>query len=300
MDSLHQYIAFAAAARHGSFAQAAREQGVAPSTLAKAVARLEAALAVKLFHRTTRQVQLTADGERLFHRCERVLAEIEELHAEAAGTRLAPQGILRVDMPVTYGKRYVLPLLARLQDTCPRLALDVRMSDRNSDLVRDGIDLAVRIGDLVDSTLVARRIDQQDLVLCASPAYLAAHGQPRRLEDLAAHAAIVFRLPSSGRDRTWQFRQRGVPVELSPRARVRIGEAEGLLQAALLGLGLVQVPDYLVNDEIGRGELVELLSSCRPIPMPIHLVRPAGRMVPARVRAALDVLEALKQRRAGA
>jgi LysR family transcriptional regulator for bpeEF and oprC len=296
MHSLHQYLAFAGTARHGSFAAAARELGVAPSTLAKAVARLEATLAVKLFHRTTRQVSLTPDGERLFHRCERVLAEIDELQADAAGTRASPQGTLKLDLPVTYGKRFVLPLLAQLQRRHPALALDIRLSDQQSDLVRDATDLAVRIGALRDSTLVARRIDQQELVLCASPAYLRERGAPRRIEDLAGHAAIVFRLPTSGRDRPWQLRQRGQPVELAPRPQVRVGETEGLAEAALLGLGLVQVPDYLVQQELAQGRLVELLPSCRPEPMPIHIVHPAGRLVPARVRVAIEALEGLRRR----
>lgn len=300
MHSLHQYLAFAGTARHGSFAAAARELGTAPSTLAKAVARLEAALAVRLFHRTTRQVTLTPDGERLFHRCERVLAEIDELHSDAAGTRAAPQGTLKVDLPVTYGKRFVMPLLAQLQQRHPALSLDIRLSDKLSDIVRNATDLAVRIGTLRDSTLVARRIDHQELVLCASPAYLQARGTPRRIEQLSEHAAIVFRLPSTGRERPWQLRQRGQPVELSPRPAVCIGETDGLATAALLGCGLVQVPDYIVQDEIDGGRLVEVLPSCRPQPMPIHLVYPAGRLVPARVRAAIEALEPLRRRGARA
>lgn len=300
MHSLHQYLAFAGTARHGSFAAAARELGVAPSTLAKAVGRLEAALAVRLFHRTTRQMQLTPDGERLFRRCERVLAEIDDLQADAAGTRTAPQGTLKIDLPVTYGKRFVLPLLARLQSQHPSLTLDIRLSDRIGDLVRDASDLAVRIGELDDSTLVAKRIDQQELVLCASPEYLAARGRPRRIEELAGHAAIVFRRPNSGRDRPWQLIQRGQPVELTPRPALRITETEGLAEAALLGCGLVQLPDYAVERELAEGRLVELLPNCRPAPMPIQLVYPAGRLVPARVRAAIEALEALRKRRPAA
>lgn len=296
MHSLHQYLAFAGTARHGSFAAAARELGVAPSTLAKAVSRLEESLAVRLFHRTTRQVTLTADGERLFHRCERVLAEIDALQSDATGTRAAPQGTLKIDLPVTYGKRFVLPLLAALQQQHPGLVLDIRLSDRIGDLVRDATDLAVRIGPLADSTLVAKRIDLQELVLCASPAYLAAHGTPRRVEELSTHAAIVFRLPTSGRDRPWQLRQRGQPVELSPRPALRIGETEGLAEAALLGCGITQLPDYVVERELASGALVELLSSCRPVPMPISVVYPASRLVPARVRVASEALETLRKR----
>ncbi|HSV69602.1 MAG TPA: LysR substrate-binding domain-containing protein [Methylibium sp.] len=297
MQGLQQFIAFAATAKQGGFAAAAREQGVAPSTLAKAVARLEASLGVKLFHRTTRLVTLTPDGERLFQRCQRVLAEVEDLQAEAAGTRAAPSGTLRIDLPVYYGKRFVMPLLAELQHRHPALRIDVRLTDVQVDLVRDGIDLAVRIGRLQDSTLVARRVDQQGLLLCAAPGYLAAQGTPRRLEDLSRHAAIVFRLPTTGRDRPWQFRQRGVAVELQPAPRVRVNETEGLQEALRLGMGLCQVPDLLVADDLARGELQELLPSCRPEPMPISVVYPSGRLLPARVRAAIDALDALRQRR---
>jgi DNA-binding transcriptional LysR family regulator len=296
MQGLQQFIAFAQTAKHGGFAAAAREQGVAPSTLAKAVARLEDALAVKLFHRTTRQVTLTPDGERLFRRCQRVLAEIEDLQAEASGTRAQPAGTLRIDLPVFYGKWFVMPLLAALMRKHPDLQMDIRLTDVLDDLVRGGIDLAVRIGQLRDSTLVARRIDRQGLVLCGSPGYLEAHGVPRRIEDLADHAAIVFRLPTTGRDRPWQFRQRGVAVELTPRPQVRVNETEGLLEALRLGMGLCQVPDLLVMEELARGELQELLPSCRPEPMPISVVYPSGRLLPARVRVAIDALEALRQR----
>lgn len=236
---------------------------MAPSTLAKAVARLEQSLGVKLFHRTTRQVTLTPDGERLFQRCQRVLAEVEDLQAEASGTRAAPAGTLRIDMPVYYGRHFVMPLLQRLVQRYPSLRLDLRLTDTKVDLVRDGVDLAVRIGPMNDSTLVAKRVDQQGLLLCASPAYLESRGTPRRLEDLATHQAVVFRLPTSGRDRPWQFRQRGAPVELSPSPQVRVNETEGLLQAVKLGLGVCQIPDLLVEGELARGELVELLPSCR-------------------------------------
>jgi LysR family transcriptional regulator for bpeEF and oprC len=296
VQGLQQFLAFAETAKHGSFAAAARELGGAPSTAAKAVARLEASLGVKLFHRTTRQVSLTPDGERLFERCQRVLAEVEDLQAEAAGTRALPAGTLRIDLPIVYGKRFVLPLLADLVRRHPALQLDVRLQDAFVDLVRDGIDLAVRAGPLQDSTLVARRIDRQGMVLCASTKYLAKHGTPRRLEDLESHPAIVFRNPTSGRNRPWSFRQRGVPIEINPRSRVRVSDGEGIVEAIKLGLGLCQIPDYFVADELAKGQLVEVLPSCRPEPMQISVVYPSGRLLPARVRAAIEALETLRQR----
>jgi LysR family transcriptional regulator for bpeEF and oprC len=296
MHGLQQFLAFAETAKHGSFAAAARELGGAPSTLAKAVGRLESDLGVKLFHRTTRQVNLTADGERLFQRCQRVLAEVEDLRAEAAGARASPSGTLRVDLPIVYGKRIVLPLLADLVRRYSGLQLDVRLQDSYVDLVRDGIDFAVRIGALQDSTLVARRIDRQNLVLVTSPAYVAAHGLPRRIEELAGHAAVVFRQPTSGRSRPWRFRQRGTPVEVQPSARVRVNDGEGLIEAVKLGLGVTQVPDNMVAEELASGELVEVLASCRPEAEPISVVHPSGRLVPTRVRVAIEALESLRQR----
>lgn len=294
MHSLQQLAAFTDTARHGSFSAAARESGSAPSTLAKAVGRLEQSLGVKLFHRTTRQVSLTPDGERLFGRCQRLLGDLEDLQAEASGVRDAPSGTLRINAPIVLGRRVILPLLARLSQRYPALALDVHLEDRYSDIVKEGIDLAVRIGTLKDSTLVARRFGTQGMVLVASPAYLAERGTPRRLAQLASHEALLFRMPSTGRDRPWQFRQRGKAVELQPQSRVRLSDGEALVAAARMGLGIAQVPDHFVTDELARGELVEILPGARPAPLPVSIVYPGARLVPQRVRVAIEALEALR------
>nr|HET7860484.1 LysR family transcriptional regulator [Caldimonas sp.] len=296
MSGIEQYFAFAQTARRASFAAAARDLGTSPSTVAKSVARLEAALGVKLFHRTTRRVNLTADGERLFRRCERVLAEVEDLRAEAAGVRAAPSGTLRIDLPITYGRRVVMPLLAAVVQRHPELKLDVRLQDSYADIVRDGLDLAVRAGALNDSTLVARRIDWQQLIVIASPAYLAERGTPRRITDVPRHDVIVFRQPSSGRPRPWQLRQGGRAVELQPEPRAQVNDGEGMVAAAAMGLGLAQIPDYMASDELARGAVVEVLASLRPAAMPISVVMPSSRLLPPRVRVVVDALETLRQR----
>ncbi len=295
MAGMQQFMAFAETAKHGSFAAAARELGTGASTLAKAVARLEASLGVKLFHRTTRQVSLTPDGERLFQRCQRVLAEIDELHADAAGARAAPSGTLRLSVPIAYGKRVIVPLLAPLVQQHAALTIDLRLDDGYVDLVKEGFDLAVRVGPLQDSGLVAQRFDSQQLVLCASPAHLAVAGVPRSIEALKAHAAVAFRLPSTGRLRAWQLRSRGQALQWTPQARVQVNDGEGLVAAVLQGLGVAQVPDYMVEDELRDGRLVELLPGCRPVAMPISAVYPSGRLVPPRVRAVLALLKTLKR-----
>jgi DNA-binding transcriptional LysR family regulator len=294
MSGLQQFLAFAQTARRGSFAGAARDLGQAPSTLAKSVARLEAQLGVKLFHRTTRQVSLTPDGERLYRRCERVLAEVEDLQAEAAGTRAAPSGTIRIDAPITYGRRILMPLFATLLQQHPQLQLDLRLQDAYADLVREGLDLAIRIGALQDSRLVARRFDWQHLVCVASPAYLAARGTPRRIDELSGHDIIVFRMPSSGRVRPWQLREGRRVVELHPTHRVQVNDGDGMVAAARAGLGLTQIPDYMAADELAGGQLVQVLADKQPPPMPISAVLPSSRLVPPRVRLLLDALQGLR------
>lgn len=171
--------------------------------------------------------------------------------------------------------------------------MDVRLQDGYVDLVRDGIDLAIRVGALQDSSLVARRFASQTLLLVASPAYLAQQGDPASLRALAQHRAILFRMPSSGRDRPWQFVQRGHAVTMQPRSQMRLSDGEAMVQAALLGLGLAQLPHYMVSDELKDGRLVEVLPSLRPAAMPISAVYPSQRLLPPRVRVLLDALTAL-------
>lgn len=290
MNSLQQMLAFASAARHSSFAKAARELGQSPSTVAKSIARLELQLGVKLFHRTTRHVSLTPDGQGLYAQCERIIEEIEALQSLAAGASGSPSGVLRVDMPVTYGKRVVLPILAQLLDRYPHLTIDARLSDQYSDLIRDGLDAVVRIGPLADSRLVAKPIGAQQLVVCASPAYLERKGVPSTPYALEEHDCVMFRVPTSGRDRPWQFRIDSVNAEMHPRSRLRLGDGEALVEAACSGLGLVQVPDYMAADAIGAGHAVEVLEKYRPVPLPINIVYPASRLVPPRVRVLIDAL----------
>ena len=293
MNGLQQLIAFSRTARLGSFAAAARELGCAPSTLAKSVARLEDALGVKLFHRTTRQVSLTPDGEHLFRRCERVLAEVDELQAEADGSRGTVSGTLRLDAPITYGRRVLMPLLAQLLQAHPALDLDLRLRDSYADLAREGLDAAIRVGELCDSSLVARRFDWMHLVLVASPGYLAARGRPTHIDDLHAHAAIAFRQPTSGRERTWQLSGPQGLLELLPRGQVQVNDGEGMVAAAVAGLGVTQVPDNMVTGELQSGALVELFPECRPPAMPVSIVMPSTRLQPPRVRALVALLETL-------
>jgi LysR family transcriptional regulator, regulator for bpeEF and oprC len=291
MHGLQPLLAFAETAKRGSFAAAAREIGCTPSSLAKAVSRLEGQLGVRLFYRTTRQVTLSDDGRRLFQRCQTVLAELELLQEEAAGSRTDPAGTLRIDMPVTFGRVIMLPLLARLGQRHPRLSIDARFSDVYVDLVKEGIDVAIRTGPLRDSSLVARPIAMQELLLFAAPSYLAKAGTPTTMAELGRHTAVLFRVPSTGKDREWHFRQQGRSVTILPPSRLRVDDGDAIVGAVVLGMGIGQVPHYMVVDQLARGALVELLPAMRPSAMPIAAVMPSARMVPTRVRALLDIIE---------
>lgn len=157
----------------------------------------------------------------------------------------------------------------------------------------EAMPIAVRIGKLHDSSLAARRFASQDMVLCASPRYLEHEGSPGRVEDLASHSAIVFRNPSSGRIRPWELSVAGKPLALTPSSRLLFSDGEAMVAAALHGLGIAQVPDYMVSEALDRGALVEVLAACRPASLPIHAVMPANRMVPARVRVLLEALSSV-------
>ncbi len=290
MNNIHQVVAFATAARNGSFAKAARELSQTPSTVAKSIGRLESQLGVKLFYRTTRHVSLTPDGQRLFEQCQRILDEVELLKSFAAGARGEPTGTLRIDAPLTYGKRVIVPVLAKLLDRHPQLRIDARLSDRHADLIREGLDAVVRIGSLSDSGMVAKTIGQQHLVVGASPDYLARHGVPRSPYDLEQHQCVLFRQPTTGRDRPWNFRVDGVNTEVQPDSRLRLGDGEALIEAAMAGMGLVQAPDYMAAEALNSGRLVEVLREFRAPPLPINVVYPGSRLVPPRVRAFIDAL----------
>ena len=288
--SLRLLKAFAEAAKQRSFARAARTLGLSASAVTKSVQRLEQQARLRLFQRTTRRVTLTQEGEQFYARCIRVLEELDALALLAAGTAAAPTGVLRLDVPVTYGKKVILPLLARLARAHPRLRFEVRLSDQYADLVGAGVDAVVRIGAVGDTRLVARRIDRQQLALYGSPDYLARRGRPRRPSELDSHECILFQMPTSGRHRQWEFRAKGGVRALRAEPAHVINDGEGLVSAASAGLGLIQVPDIIAADAVAAGELEEVLASYRPPPMPISVMFAPHRHMPLRLRLFIDAL----------
>ena len=226
-SSVRLLQAFAEAARQRSFARAARELGLSPSAVAKSVLRLEQQLRLRLFQRTTRRVTLTQEGEEYYARCRRVLDELAELSLVAAEAVRAPAGTLRIDAPVTYGKKVIVPLAARLVARHPQLRLDLRLSDQFTDVIGSGVDAVVRVGAIADRRLVARRIGEQQLAVYGAPQYLKRRGTPRKPKDLRGHDCVVFQMPTSGRYRPWEFLVNRRPLVLHPAPRHVVNDGRG-------------------------------------------------------------------------
>jgi DNA-binding transcriptional LysR family regulator len=290
MTGLQSILAFSMAAKHSSFAQAARELGVTASSVAKSIGRLEQQLSVRLFHRTTRKVNLTPDGQLLFERCSRIVSDLEGLQSVAEEARNEVSGVLRISVPLTYGRQVVLPILETLLTKHPRLQLDVRFSDRRADLIREGLDAVVRVGVLEDSQLVARKFDKQHLVVCASPLYLKRMGTPRHPNELLQHHCLMYRQGTSGLNRPWEFRVQGKALSLSPTPRIVLDDGEALAQAAKSDLGLIQLPHYMATEALAAKQLVEVLTRFKPPAMPIAVVYPTHRHLPTRVRVFVESL----------
>lgn len=290
--TLNQFAAFVAVARHLNFAAASRELGLAPSSVAKAVSRLEQGMHVRLFHRTTRSVRLTSDGEALYERCVDVLSQVDALEQLTAAQSSEPVGILKVSAPEAYGRAVLLPIITSLLAIHPKLQADLRMTDDKIDIVREGLDAVIRFGPLPDSDLISRQYDAQPLRLCGSPTYLARQGHPVRIDDLQRHEVLAIRGCASGADRPLKFNDDGETITMRVTSRLRTSHAPSLVDAMLLGAGLAQVPSFMVDDAIESGRLVEVLASYRPAPLAVNLVTAGPRGLSPRTAALFDALRA--------
>ena len=244
IDSFQGVITFVVAARSSSFTQAAERLGVSKSAVGKAIARLEERLGTQLFHRTTRRISLTADGEAYFVACSTALEEIGTAESGLGPGGGEPSGRLRVDVPVAFGRRVVAPLLFEIANKYPALQLNLTFSDHLVDPFEEGIDLLVRFGELQDTSgLVARRLTRQRWAICASPDYLARFGTPKTLEELGQHRCIVGH--RRGQPLTWRVTEAGKTVRYAPTSTHQIGDGEVMILSAVAGAGLCQMPRSL-------------------------------------------------------
>lgn len=291
-DILAGIDVFVAAVETGSFAAAAERVGLTRSAVAKTIARLETRLAVRLFHRTTRRQSLTADGQAYYERCVRALEELRAGRATLESGQREAVGRLRVAAPLLFGRRCVAPVLARLTARHPRLEIDLALSDRLVDVAEDGYDLAIRNGDPgAGGGLMTRTLGLQRMTVCAAPAYLAAHGTPDSLDDLARHHAVTY--ARDGRVRAWHFpRSGGPPRVATPPSRLRMDDLDALADAAEAGHGLAWLPCWLIRDRVSTGTLVPLLAQVPPLVFSTQALWPATTHLPLKTRLALDALAA--------
>ncbi|WP_376093783.1 LysR substrate-binding domain-containing protein [Roseomonas sp. CCTCC AB2023176] len=283
---------FLAVAEAGSFVAAASQLGLTPSGVGKAVSRLEARLGVRLFTRTTRRVALTEDGAVLRERCLRLLADLDAAEAEVDARRSEISGPVRVGTPVAYGRIRVVPALAAFAAAHPGIRLDLRMSDRLSDPVEERLDLVVRIGELPDSSMRAVQVDRIRFGVFAAPDYLRARGEPGSPAELAGHARLGFTL-TSGRPLDFTLGAGEECVSLSPSGRFVGDDIEGVLEAAIAGLGLAYLPTFIAAGAVRSGALRRVLEASWIDGAPVHLLLPQPRQVPRRVRALADHLVAV-------
>lgn len=289
MDRLTALGVFVAAVDEGSLAAAARRFGLSPAMAGKYVSAIEAELNVRLLQRTTRRLSLTDIGQNYYQRCKQILDAYDEATREAADAQGSARGVLRIAAPVTFGAMHLGDVVARYLDAHPLVNIEVSLSDRYVDLLETGVDLAVRIGRLPDSGLVARRLAPCRMVVCASPAYLERHGTPQTPDDLRRAERLTFSEAVSAGDWTLVDEQQGAHVIDGP-CRLAANNTQMLLAAALAGAGVAYGPTFVFGEQIALGKLVTLLPAYHASELTIQAVFPSARQMPLKVRHFLDHL----------
>lgn len=292
-DQLGSMAAFVTAAEAGSYASAAVQLGMSAQMVAKHVAGLEQRLGARLLNRTTRRQSLTPLGQAYYERCKAVLAQVQAADALALEMNALPTGKLRISAPVTFGGSRLMPFITAFLRDYPDVQVDLQLTDRFTDLVADGFEAVFRIGPLsvsgADSaSLVARPLAPYQLVACASPAYLAAHGTPQVPADLASHQCLGYAYWARPADSQWQFQQNGKQYQVAVGSRLQVNESRALTLAALEGFGIVLGPEIYLAPALASGQLVQVLPDYQAPSRPMHLLYPADRLRTAKLRTFID------------
>jgi DNA-binding transcriptional LysR family regulator len=287
MDRLQAMTTFVAVVDSGGFASAARKLSLSPPVVTRAVAELEERLGLRLLTRTTRVVRVTDAGARFAEDCRRILAEIDEAETAATGTHAAPRGTLTMTAPVLFGQLVVTPILVRYLQQFPEVDAQCLFLDRVVNVVEEGIDVAVRIGELPDSSLQATRVGRVRRVLVAAPAYLQAHGVPRRPQDLAGH--VIASASGVNPVSEWRFNDAGKPLLQRLQPRLRTTTNDSAIAAAVAGLGITRLLSYQVAALVAAGRLQVVLEDFEAAPLPVHVVHHEGRRATQKVRAFVDL-----------
>src|SRR5271156_2946266 len=288
MNKLQAMQVFVRVVETGAMTRAADSLQIPKATATTLIQQLEAALGVKLLNRTTRSVSVTTDGAAYYPRCLAILAEIRETEESLTQRHASPQGRLRVEVPTLMARLVIVPALPTFFMRYPDIDLQLGCSERRADLIEEGIDCAVWSGELADSSLIARRVGQLYFGTCASRTYLAAHGEPHHPDELKAHRCINHFSPRSGRIFDWTFAKNAVRIQVSLRGHVALDDENSYLAAAEAGLGVAQIPAFVLKEAMERGSLELLLGDWFPEPAPLNVVYPQNRHLSSKIRVFVD------------
>jgi len=290
---------FASVVEHRSFSGAAQAIGLSKATVSKAITRLEQRLGTGLFHRTSRKLTLTESGMALAERAQRILAEAQCAEEDARHAASSPSGTVRLATPLTFGVSHVAPAIADFLSLHPQIDVDLRLSDAKVDIVADGFDIALRIGDLPDSSLRARRLAPVRVHTVASPDYFDRHGRPTHPAQLATHRCFVY--ANAAQPSTWHFTKAdGETAAVRPDERLRADNGQVMLPALRAGLGIARLPDFIVGEDLASGALEAVLADWEAAPVALHMMTPPGTLRPARVTLLMDFLAQRFRAREGA
>jgi DNA-binding transcriptional LysR family regulator len=294
MDRFQEMQVFAAVAQDQGFSAAARRLGLSAASVTRAVAALEKRIGTQLLTRTTRSVYLSEAGQRYLEDCRRILAEVQEAEDSAAGSHAQPRGQLTVTAPVLFGELFVTPLMVSFLTQFPDVTINALLVDRVVSVVEEGVDVAIRIGELPDSNHHAIRVGEVRRVICASPQFLAIHGRPKHPQELAQSPIIAT--SAIGQLKHWPFLERGEPLSVRVEPRLTVTANQAAITAAALGLGFTRVLSYQSASKVAAGELEIVLADFEMPPLPIHVLYQGGRKAAARIRSFVDfTVKALRE-----
>ena len=294
MDKIKAMQTFVRIVEANSFSKAAETLNLPRAALTATLQKLEAYLGTQLLQRTTRRLSLTPEGAEYFRHCIDILKAVDTAELAFRGPDATkPRGLLRINLPNTVGRRLVVPHIARFHAAWPDVQLQLSLTDRLVDLTQEGIDCALRVGTLQDSAFIGKQVGLMRFVTCAAPAYLARHGTPQTLEDLAAHRGIMHFSGRTGRAFDWDFQQDGEVVRVPMAGPIAANDADASVDCALQGLGLAQAAMYQVREYLDSGALVAVLPACPPTPMPMSLLTPQGRLATPKLQAFTGWITAL-------
>jgi LysR family transcriptional regulator for bpeEF and oprC len=288
MDKLQAMGVFVRVVETGGITRAADSLGMPKATATTLLQKLEATLGVKLLNRTTRRVSVTPDGAAYYERCVSILAEVRETEESLAKQHATPRGRLRADVPTLMARSVFVPALAHFFERYPDIELALACNERRADLIDEGIDCAVWSGEIVESSLVARRVGFLYYATCAAPSYIATHGQPGHPDDLARHRCINHFSPRTGKLSDWVFSKDGMRVQASLHGHIALDDENSYVAAAEAGLGIAQIPAFVLKDAMERGSLELVLGDWFPEPLPRYVVYPQNRHLSNKIRVFVD------------